>query len=387
MRSNVNTLKHRIVIKTVVALFLASGAWALDIDEKLTLRLLKLSGSKKTVLINRGIEDGLAVGDHAKFYLTTGMVARGVVVKVSPARSVWSIYRAIDPTALVQNKVLNLKIATPVKITPDPSKMVMVEPIAVPGVDIPISPDAEALETAAAINDTSGESNDDIANISELEEQDIEQAAASSPDPTPAPILSPITSRKGTVWEVIGRGHFNSLTGKVDSDNSQNKNSGALGSYDLSLGLESYFFIPVLQQLSLQAFLNMGRSDTLSVRGGDSLESSFIGLGMAANYHFYHHPRDQRKPIAYASLGMGAGRARDKSTISVDSDTGDALFYQMGGGVKYYIGRWGGQVQLDYYVRQETYLFEDDTGPTTVEEKRVKTLSGPRLSLGLLYRF
>jgi len=31
--------------------------------------ILKVSNSKKTVLINRGAEDGLVVGDHAKFSL------------------------------------------------------------------------------------------------------------------------------------------------------------------------------------------------------------------------------------------------------------------------------------------------------------------------------
>ena len=100
-------------MKGILLALLMAPAWALDIDEKLTLRLLKLSKTRKTILINRGIEDGLAVGDHAKFYLTTGLIARGVVVKTSPARSVWSLYRIIDPNFLFKEKVMNLKIATP----------------------------------------------------------------------------------------------------------------------------------------------------------------------------------------------------------------------------------------------------------------------------------
>ena len=86
------------------------------------MRFLKVSNSKKTILINRGAEDGLAIGDHAKFFITTGVIARGVVEKVSPSRSIWSLYRVVDPAEITDGKVLNLKIASPVKVTTDPSK-------------------------------------------------------------------------------------------------------------------------------------------------------------------------------------------------------------------------------------------------------------------------
>ena len=102
---------------------------ALEIDEKLTIRFLKVSTSKKTILINRGAEDGLVVGDHAKFYITSGVIARGVVEKVSPSRSIWSLYRLVEPNEVVEGKVLNLKIASPVKITTDVSKSIKEEPI------------------------------------------------------------------------------------------------------------------------------------------------------------------------------------------------------------------------------------------------------------------
>ena len=107
----------------------AVSAFALEIDEKLTLRFLKVSSTKKTVLINRGGEDGLVVGDHAKFFITAGVVARGVAEKVSPSRSVWSLYRIVDEAEITQDKVLNLKIASPVKITDDPSKSLKEEAI------------------------------------------------------------------------------------------------------------------------------------------------------------------------------------------------------------------------------------------------------------------
>jgi hypothetical protein len=104
---------------------------ALEIDEKLTLRFLKVSTTKKTVLINRGAEDGLVVGDHAKFYISSGIIARGVVEKVSPSRSIWSMYRLVEPNDVTEGKVLNLKIASPVKITTDSTKSIKEE--AIPG--------------------------------------------------------------------------------------------------------------------------------------------------------------------------------------------------------------------------------------------------------------
>ena len=94
----------------------------LEVDEKLTLRILNVSNSKKTMLINRGLEDGLAVGDHAKFYLTTGIVSRGVIVKTSPSRSIWSLYRVVDNEQLALDKVMNLKISAPVKLSQDKTK-------------------------------------------------------------------------------------------------------------------------------------------------------------------------------------------------------------------------------------------------------------------------
>ena len=106
-----------------------SNLHALEIDEKLTLRFLKVSSTKKTILINRGGEDGLVVGDHAKFFITSGVIARGVVEKVSPSRSVWSLYRVVDSNEITDDKVLNLKISSPVKITSDPTKSLKEEPI------------------------------------------------------------------------------------------------------------------------------------------------------------------------------------------------------------------------------------------------------------------
>ena len=104
--------------------FFCSFITSLEVDEKLTLRFLRTSSTKKTVLINRGLEDGLAKGDHAKFYIDTGVIARGVIVKISPSRSVWSIYALVKPEEVILERVVNLKISTPVKLTLDNTKMI-----------------------------------------------------------------------------------------------------------------------------------------------------------------------------------------------------------------------------------------------------------------------
>ena len=129
-------------ILSILAFFfiLPQTVSSLEIDEKLTIRFLRLSSTKKTVLVNRGLEDGLAVGDHARFFITKGVIARGVVVRVSPTRSVWSIYKIIDPNAIVMDEIINLKITAPVKLTDDPSKSILPDnlPLAQPEEPLPL---------------------------------------------------------------------------------------------------------------------------------------------------------------------------------------------------------------------------------------------------------
>ena len=157
-------MKRFLVIFFVLAGFVVKTLNALEIDEKLTLRFLKVSTSKKTVLINRGAEDGLVVGDHAKFYITSGIIARGVVEKVSPSRSIWSLYRVIEPNDIAEGKVLNLKIASPVKITTDSSKSIKEE--AIPGSDKPSEAESVKSKNTAKENSKTIDAQD----MKELEE-------------------------------------------------------------------------------------------------------------------------------------------------------------------------------------------------------------------------
>ncbi len=110
------------VIVSLLILLFSFSPLALEVDAKFIARLLGLSDSKRTILINKGSEVGLKVGDHAKMSLPTGVIARAVVVKLSPSRSVWSVYRFFHKDKLVSKIAVSFKISSAIKLTSDESK-------------------------------------------------------------------------------------------------------------------------------------------------------------------------------------------------------------------------------------------------------------------------
>ena len=361
---------------------------ALEIDEKLTLRFLKVSSTQKTVLINRGGEDGLVVGDHAKFFITAGVIARGVAEKVSPSRSVWSLYRVVDPTEIVQDKVLNLKIATPVKITEDPSKSLKEE--AIPGGTDTI--DVSTEDGAAPISD---EDKDELKGLGFDEETEV--APAQSKTKTPAksagkkgakqtsvmedetPVYSTNNSK---TWEVWGTLYVNSLSGTVESDvENEEATSVSASSLDFSGGVEKYFLNQnnFLKELSLSVFLHKK-----SVESGDDVKSKtdYLEYGVGANYHFYNSAAAVNRLVGYGAFTVGKGTAtiESKTPTGDDSVEGSNTFFSAGIGAKYILPNgFGIRGILDYYSSNESFEFDE----TTV----TRTLSGPRIQFGLSYRF
>jgi len=145
------------IVLVAISLIWSVKGHSLDLDEKLTLRILKLSDTKKTMLINRGSEDGLVAGDHAKFFTTEGVIARGLVEKVSPSRSIWSIYRMVNPEQLIEDTVINLKIATPLKVSTDASKSLESSPSS----EVPMN-EKMSLNTKSKANSQPNEESDEL---------------------------------------------------------------------------------------------------------------------------------------------------------------------------------------------------------------------------------
>lgn len=382
--------------------FNVTNVSALEIDEKLTLRFLKVSSTKKTVLVNRGGEDGLVVGDHAKFFITAGVVARGVAEKVSPSRSVWSLYRIVDPNEITQDKVLNLKIATPVKITDDPSKSLKEEPI--PG----------GTETMNVEDNSADGGNDDIV-VSDADKDELkglgleEDMSVSSTKSVPAkttssskktksapvieesaPVYSTNTSK---TWEAWGTLYVNSLSGTMENGNaaSTNTSTGASGStIDFSAGIEKYFLTSssFLREVSVTLFAH---KRTLESGDENKTSSDWFEYGLGANYHFYNSAAATNKLTGYVNgtFGKGSATFKEISTASgtaVENESeGTNTFFSIGLGAKYILSNgFGVRAILDYYHSSEEFEFDDGAGGTYVS---TRTLAGPRVQFGLSYRF
>lgn len=368
-------------------------AQALEVDEKLTLRFLKVSSSKKTVLINRGAEDGLVVGDHAKFYITEGVVARGVSEKVSPSRSVWSLYRIIDMTEIVQDKVLNLKISTPVKITEDPSKSMKEE--AIPG-------GTESM----SLDDTTVESGNDGKEliVTDEEQDELKGLGMSTGDKTKVSKNTPKKMDNNTIadiedipvassntrknWEAWGTLYVNSLSGTIENEESEST-STATSTVDFSAGIEKYFLNSTgfFKELSLIGFVHKR-----TIENGSDVKttSDWFEFGAGLNYHFYNSAAQMNTLIGFGTLtaGIGSGSLKLKLTSGATADEvtreGTNTFLSFGVGAKYVLTNgFGIRAVLDYYRSGESFEYQVN-GIDTVTEQ---TLSGPRIQFGMSYRF
>ncbi|PIP89786.1 MAG: hypothetical protein COW01_07880 [Bdellovibrionales bacterium CG12_big_fil_rev_8_21_14_0_65_38_15] len=375
-------------------LFLSSFyTYGLEIDEKLTVRLLRLSVSRKTVLLNRGLEDGLVVGDHAKFYLTTGVVARGVVQKVSPTRSIWSVYRIVDNDVLRADQILNLKISPPVKLTDDPSQSFIAQATKLDiETGIPLADGANDIVGSDLSEEEAGE----FASMTTGDPAGKVMTRSSSPitENIPMNTSGEVVVRSGVglsstrTIELFGLAHFNALSTTSDLGTA-GTTSGSDSSIDFSLGAEKYFnrSTGFLRDLSLFGFIHSASSSSSSAQGTE-VSSSVFEYGAGLNYHFLAAPLSYHAMIGYVGVSLGIGTSED--TISDTTETaaepvslsGSANFFSLGAGIKYYLPNgFGMRAYLDYYRRGESFVIEDE------EDEITKVVSGPRIQLGLSYRF
>lgn len=353
-------------------------SYALEVDEKLTLRFLKVSATKKTVLINRGAEDGLVVGNHAKFFTTAGVIARGVVEKVSPSRSIWSLYRIIDAAEITDNKVLNLKIGSPVKITEDASKSIKEE--VVPETSEKKSQPETKKENKAEVDSFEVDSEEPMPK----EEQ---MSSKSQSKKNMAPIIeSSLSSEKE--WDAWGNAAVNMLSGTASNINVGTvaaSTPATNSSLDYTLGVEKYFFHSnvIMNQISITGFYH-SRTSKL----GQDIQTSenLTEFGAGVRYHFNHSASMINGLIPFALMDAGVGNITLQNTVisagttSTTSIKGTSKFFAFGGGAKYILGMGlGFKTVVDYYSSGESYSYTATTG--------TRSLSGVRLQAGLSYRF
>lgn len=369
----------------------SSSAFALDIDEKLTLRLLNVSGTQRTVLVNRGAEDGLVVGDHAKFFITAGVIARGVVEKVSPTRSVWSLYRIVDSNEIVKDKVLNIKISTPAKITDDPTKTLQEKGVLEQGTDAVITSRGDDMMSL----------NDESAELTEFDQTAEEPAqrtrSKKNVDPKISkiddiPVASSVTSYgslNDRSWEVFATAYVNSFSGETTSDTeSSTYEASDVKSSQMSftLGVEKYFLNTsgFFRNVSVYGFLN---KKTIETGSSDvSTTSDWLDYGLGVNYHFYNRPNEINALIGYGTASFGLGSVTDTTSMPINGNmqetelSGSSNFFSVGVGMKYLMRNGVGmRAVLDYYTTSQEV--------TIAEEVVTTKLSGPRIQIGLSYRF
>lgn len=361
----------------ILGLFLSTTAVALEIDEKLTTRFLKVSRTKKTVLLNRGLEDGIVVGDHAKFFLTTGVIARGVAVKASPTRSIWSVYRIVSDEKIFPDKVVNIKITKPLNTTDDPTKS--------------LYDDSNATMTAGTEvmtlkGDAQGPARVRGEGLSEDEQQDLNSLGTVDMDAFPA--VKRYGMNRDKTLEGYGLVHFNSLSSSVDEGDAGTF-VGSDANIDFSLGLEKYFDRPksFLGKVSFLGLIHTSSNSVTSAQG-NNIKTSVTEYGVGVHFHYIAPTLSYGRLIGFSGISIGVGSVSDTVEVLSNSSTqtgstleGSSNFLSLATGVKYYTeSGLGVRAMLDFYRRSESYVFDDETNFT-------KVVSGPRFLIGMGYRF
>lgn len=366
---------------------------SLELDEKLTTRILSVSSTKKTVLLNRGLEDGLVVGDHAKFFLTTGVIARGVVSKASPTRSIWSIYRIINVDAVTVDRVVNIKISSPLKLTDDSSKSLVLEPVPSGMDSISVSrgdsrprnrnssmtTDEEELGSLKEgpvvdqpsnrnVRNTGGRSRNGY--IRNMDTRDTSVATGRG-----------VFSNKSL--EMVGRFQWHSLSTSVDDGvEGSELTTGKESTMGIGLALEKYF--PQrrdwLRKFSFYGSLDYTSTTTTSDTSTSEINTSQTNIGIGTNWHFYNDIMAFERVIGFVSGSLGM--INSATTIGDSETKGSGTFFSLGIGAKYYTSSgFGVRGMLDFYSQgiKSTVSGADN--------ESVTTKSGPRLIVGMSYLF
>lgn len=358
----------------------SSYSFALEVDEKLTTRFLKVSRTKKTVLLNRGLEDGLVVGDHAKFFLTTGVIARGMVVKASPTRTIWSIYRLVNDSRIIPDSVVNIKITKPTTTTEDPTRSLY---------DNSNGTMVAGTEVMTMRGDSSGPPTGRVRTMENLNDDDRQELdALGTVDMAGFPVVEGPGMHPDKTLEAYGLIHFNSLSSSVDEGDAGTF-VGEDANIDFSLGIEKYFNNKgsLLSKISFFALIH-NSSNTITSAQGQTTQTSVFEYGIGAHFHYIAPALSYNRLIGFAGVSLGVGSVSDTIEVLSNNSTqtsstleGSSSFLSLATGIKYYTrSGFGGRAMIDFYRRSESYQFDEGDSFT-------KVVTGPRLLLGLSYRF
>lgn len=362
-------------MKILVLLFLtlSLNAFSLEVDEKLTVRIIRTSESRKTLMINRGTEDGLVEGDHAKFIVTAGIVARGVCIKVSPSRSVWSIYRLVNADFILNDAVMSIKITPPVKISNDDTKAIVQEDIPTKTatndpaeLGIPLADGAQDLEKGVSLSDAQSE--------------DLRALEADEKSIIPEKDV-----------EVFGILNISGLTANTKTDSGTDSFNNSQSYHHIGLGGELYAQKERewYSAFSLIGSLNLMRLNNQSYNGSGST-NDLTEFSIGFNWHPTKLPSVTMDFIPFLHLSLNTGSLKSTYKSGTESNgaseefsaAGTSQGVSFGFGYKFYTVRgFGARAMIDYYQRTEKYKEDDDGNSFN------KTVGGPRFMIGLGYRF
>lgn len=348
---------------------------ALEIDDVITLRILKTSSSKKTVLTNRGAQDGLQIGQHAKFSSESGVVARGVVMEITDERSIWSLYRVSNPDLVESDTLLNAKISEPMKITTDDTKTLIRED------SIADTTPNRGAELSLPLEDISGELPEG-AYQSPKEMSIVDQAN-----------IAGAVDLRDYPRELLARISLQTLNSKTKANGGSGSDyAGNVEMTNFLMGAEFYFKNPDdhwYGHFSFLPYIQYQYQSTLSYEGSIADTKLWeAGLGMQC---YMYSPHRGNKFNPYGEIFFAKGRVDDHQAggeraagngVEVAHAQGTATAYGGGIGIKYFfVNRLAFNILAEYYLRTDT--FERDENNLAWE----RTLSGPRLQIGLGYRF
>ena len=264
-------------------------------------------------------------------------------------------------------RVVNLKVSTPVKLTQDNTKMISKNDRPDNSL-VPLAPDAY---------------DDPQVELSNEEKKDLSEMEG---DNSVVVNSGYFAKRDLELWGLI---HFTGL-GSESSLGSQVSNSGDTSSLDISLGFEKYFLgmNNWLRKTSVY-FLYFNSSRNVQALEGSQSTSTAREFGIGVNYHIFNPSNVFGKVIGHFSAAYGLGLVSDLITIKTLSNTetpknfeGTSNFFSIGFGIKYFAyNGFGLRMLLDYYQRGEFYIVENNSNDFT------KNISGPRFQVGISYRW